>query len=185
MLRRRMHFLRSYPRLAAVLLASVALVFTACYRSASDASFPTQTRYAGHEPWTVDGVRPGQTFAEVQERLGEPRDVRETYGRRFARWAVHDIAVSFDPAGRVTEVMGATVKAGDKVLVWSSSSEADVTQILGPGKVQKSYRPKGGGVISLGREHIGTTLVYDNAGVRFELCVFGDAAGHFLARQQP
>jgi len=55
---------------------------------------------------------------------------------------------------------------------------------LPPGEVQKSTRPKGSGVISLGREHTGTALLYDRDGLRFEFPVFGEATGHFLARRK-
>jgi hypothetical protein len=175
------------PRIIVLLAASFGLLAsTACYREATDASAAIQqARYTGTAPWTIDGVRPGQTFEEVKLLLGEPREIRGNKGPRTAFWSRHDTAVTFDPTGRVTEVMGSTVKAGDQTLVWGSSSEAEVVQILGPGRVQKSYRPKGSGVISLGREHTGTTLIYDNAGVSFELAVAGEAAGHFLARRQP
>lgn len=173
-----------FTRFTSVLLlaASAALLaLPACYREATDASFPTQARYTGTAPWTIDGVRPGQTFDEVKRLLGEPRDLCESYGQRFARWGPREIAVSFDKAGRVTDVMGSSMKAGDQTIVQSGASEDEVAQILGPGKVQKSHRPKGSGVISLGREHTSTTLIYENAGVRFEFCVWGEAAGHYRA----
>jgi hypothetical protein len=48
----------------------------------------------------------------------------------------------------------------------------------------RSHRPTGG-VISLTRVHTGTALIYDNGDVRFELPVFGEATGHFLARRMP
>jgi hypothetical protein len=38
-------------------------------------------------------------------------------------------------------------------------------------------------VISFGQEHTGTTLIYENGGVRFELQVLGEAAGHYFARR--
>lgn len=172
-------------RFVPLLAAALALLApTACYREATDASAAIthpRSHYTGTAPWTIDGVRPGQTFDEVKLLLGEPRDLRESYGQRFARWGPRDTAVSFDKSGRVTDVMGSTVKAGEQTIVSSGASEDEVAQILGPGKVQKSHRPKGSGVISLGREHTSTTLVYDNAGVRFELCVWGEAAGHYRA----
>lgn len=170
------------PRLTLFFAACAALLaLPACYREVSDASFPIQTRYTGTAPWTIDGIRPGQTFDEVKRLLGEPLSSHESYGRRFARWGPRDLSISFDPTGRADDVMGSSVKADGQTIVPVGISEEAVQQILGPGKVQKSYRPKGSGVISLGREHIGTTLIYDNAGVRFELCVFGEAAGHYRA----
>lgn len=174
---------------SAVLLAAAAslLLLTGCYRQVSDAtaSASTQSRYTGSAPWTIDGVRPGQAFEAVKQLLGEPSEIRGRTGPRTTFWSGRDTAVTIDSAGIVTEVMGSTVQAGGQVLFRSGATEADVVQILGPGKVQKSTRPKGSGVISLGREHTGTALLYDRDGVRFEFPVFGEAAGHFLARRIP
>lgn len=174
-------------RLLALFAASFSLTaLTGCYREATDATVSTTApRYTGSAPWTIDGVRPGQTFTEVKQLLGEPHETRENPGGRFVRWGPRDIAVFFDRTGHATEVMGSTVKAGTQTLVSAGANEAEVVQILGPGKVQKSSRPKGSGVISFGQEHIGTTLIYENGGVRFELPVFGEATGHFLARRSP
>lgn len=173
----------------AALLAVAAglLLSTGCYRQASDATASTsaQSRQTGNAPWTIDGVRPGQPFEEVKQLLGEPREIRGNTGQRTAFWAGRDTAVTFDSTGVVTEVMGSTVKAGDQILFRAGATEDEVVQILGPGEVQKSTRPKGGGVISLGREHTGTALLYDRDGVRFEFPVFGEATGHFLARRKP
>lgn len=173
-----------------LVLAGLALFALAgCYREASDTTAAARfarPRYAGGEPWTIDGVRPGQSFDEVKQLFGEPREIRGTApGPRTAMWARHNTSVTFDRDNCVTEVMGASVQAGGKTIVQGGAEETEVTQILGPGRVQKSSRPKGSGVISLGSEHTGTTLIYDNAGVRFELPVFGEAAGHFLARPVP
>lgn len=171
-------------RLAATVLALLALA--GCYREATDASAArVLPRYTGNEPWTIDGVRPGQDFEAVKQLLGEPLEVRQHPGGSYGKWGPWEIFVSFDPAGRVTEVMGTSVQAGGKVLVAGGASEAEVTQVLGPGRVQKSSRPKGSGVISLGREHVGTTLIYDRDGLRFELPVFGPATGRFLVRPIP
>ncbi len=153
-----------------------------CYREVTDATAArTAVRYTGTEPWTIDGVRPGQTEAEVKSLLGEPREVRPSMGTRTAFWATANTVVTFDAAGRVVDVMGSAVKAGGKAIVPAGSSEEEVAQILGPGKVQKSYRPKGSGIISLSSVHTGTTITYDNSGVRFELSVFGESAGHYRA----
>ena len=177
--------MRRFPLFFAFASASL-LALPACYRQATDASTAVNApRYTGTAPWTIDGVRPGQTLAEVTQLLGEPRETRENPGGRFLRWGPRDIAVFFDRTGHVAEVMGSSVTAGEKTLFTSGASEAEVVQILGPGQVQKSSRPKGSGVISFGQERIGTTLIYENGGVRFELPVFGEATGHFLARRSP
>lgn len=171
-------------RIAGLTLLAL-LALTGCYREASDATTAAaRPRHNGTAPWTIDGVRPGQDFGEVKRLLGEPREVRGATGPRTATWEGRDTAVTFAPDGRVTDVMGSTVQAGGQVLFRAGATEAEVVQILGPGEVRKSHRPKGG-VISFGREHTGTALIYDNHGVRFELPVFGEAAGHFLARRRP
>lgn len=173
------------PARAAGLFILALLVLAGCFREASDATAgPAHRRYAGTAPWTIDGVRPGHDFADVKQLLGEPREIRGASGQRTATWAGRDTTVTFGADGRVTEVMGSSVQAGGQVLFHAGATEADVVQILGPGKVQKSHRPTGG-VISLTRVHTGTALIYDNGGVRFELPVFGEATGHFLARRIP
>jgi hypothetical protein len=126
----------------------------------------------------------GQPFEEVKQLLGEPREIRGNTGQRTAVWTGRDTAVTFDQAGIVTEVMGSTVKAGDLILFRAGATEAEVVQILGPGELQKSTRPKGSGVISLGRMHTGTALLYERDGVGFEFPVFGETTGHFLARRK-
>ena len=173
-----------FRRPAGLLLVSL-LMLSGCFKQATDETFArARPRFTSTEPWTIDGVRPGQTFEEAKRLLGEPREIRGHAGPRTAFWAERDTWVTFNQAGRVTEVMGSTVKAGDQIIISSGAREAEVVQILGPGRVQESSRPKGNGVISLGSVHTGTTLIYDRDGVRFELCVFGEAAGHFLARQK-
>lgn len=171
-------------RIAGLTLLAL-LGLAGCYREATDAtSAATQARALSSAPWTIDGVRPGQDFSEVKRLLGEPREVQGAAGPRTAFWERHATVVTYGADGRVTEIMGNTVQAAGQVLVRSGATEDEVVRILGPGTTQKSHRPKGG-VISFGREHNGTALIYDNDGVRFELPVFGEAAGHFLARSRP
>jgi hypothetical protein len=161
------------------------LMLAGCFKQATDETpARSRARFTGTEPWTIDGVRPGQNFEEVKQLLGEPREIRGHTGPRTAFWAGRNTAVTFDQAGLVTEVMGSTVAAGDQTLFRAGATEAEVTAILGPGEIQKSTRPKGGGIISLGREHTGTALIYDRDGVRFEFPVFGEGTGHFLARRK-
>lgn len=156
-----------------------------CYREVSDATAgPGQLRERVAGPWTIDGVRPGQDFADVQRRLGDPQEIRGTGGVRTARWERRPTVVTVGSDGRVTEVLGETVQARGRVLVRGGATEAEVTAVLGPGTVRKTHQP-GSGVIGVGRVHTGTALFYDEGGVRFELPVFGEAAGRFLARPVP
>ncbi|MES2694728.1 MAG: hypothetical protein V4773_14740 [Verrucomicrobiota bacterium] len=175
--------LRSAALLA---LAIAALALAGCYREASDATASrTLPRYSGNEPWSIDGVRLGQSYAEVHALLGEPVQSRDSMGKRTVRWDRRDTYVTFDAADRAVEVMGSSVQAGGKIIVSSGASEAEVVQILGPGKVQKSTSPKGGGIISIGSEHTGTTVIYERDGARFELSVFGQTAGRYRVFQPP
>jgi hypothetical protein len=177
---------RGVKFLRSVALCGWALVgWAGCYREVSDATGrPVAAGENGAMTWTIDGVRPGQDFAEVTRRWGEPQEIRGGTGARTARWERRETVVTFGPDGRVTEVMGSTVQAGGRVLVSGGATEAEVTAVLGRGTVQKSHRP-GSGVIGVGREHSGTALIYDAGGVRFELPVFGEATGKFLARRMP
>lgn len=173
------------PVRAAGLFILALLGLAGCYREATDASAAAaRVRPSATARWTIDGVRPGQDFNEVKRLLGEPREIRGKSGPRTAFWERNGTAVTFGTDGIVTEAMGATVQAEGQVLFSAGATEAEVVQILGPGKVQKSHRPTSG-VISLTRVHTGTALIYDNGGVRFELPVFGEATGHFLARRAP
>jgi len=172
---------RTFARLWLVPL----LILGGCYKTASDeTAMAPRPLYTGAAPWTIDGVRPGQRFDEVKQLFGEPREIRGKTGPRTAFWDRVNTVVTFDSNGLVTEVMGSSVTAGDQVLFRAGATEAEVTQILGPGEVQRSTRPKGSGVISLGREHTGTALIYERDGLRFEFPVFGEAAGHFLVRRK-
>ena len=98
---------------------------------------------------------------------------------------VEDTMVTLDAKDVITEVYGHSVTAGSQVLIQGGDDPASVTQVLGPGDVSKRYRPKGSGIISLGHEHVGTTVIYEQAGVRFELPVWGEATGNFWARRTP
>lgn len=174
-------------RLSAALSVILLLSLAGCFRQATDetAAGP-RPRFTGTAPWTINGVRPGQTLAEVRRVLGEARESRGRPEQPTLFWSRPEVAVTFDEAGVATEVMGNAVQSGGQTIVTGGDSEAQVALILGPAtEIQKAYRPKGSGVISLGREPTGTTLIYDNAGVRFELPVAGEADGHFLARLPP
>lgn len=169
---------------AARLAAGLLLLFAAgCFKTVSDeTAMPALPRYTGTAPWGIDGLRPGQTRADAIKLFGEPREERETPSYRFLSWSTRNTMVTVDKEGIITEVYGHSVTAEGRVLI-SSASEAEATQVLGPGKVQKRSRPKGSGVISLGQEHVGTTLIYDNGGVQFELPVWGEVTGNYWARR--
>ena len=165
---------------------ALTLLLSGCFKVVTDESaMPPRPRYTGTAPWGIDGLRPGQTLADAVKLFGEPSQPPAATGPRFLRWFARDTMVTLDAKDVITEVYGHTVTAGGQVLVQGGDDQTAVTQVLGPGDVRKSSRPKGSGVISLGRQHVGTTVIYEQAGVRFELPVWGEATGHFWARRMP
>jgi len=163
-------------RLTALLLLAGSLALAGCYREVSDESARQLPRYTGNDPWTLDGLRPGVTFAEVTAQLGEPRRVVESSGTRTGEWNYGQTMVTFGRDGRAFELFGSAIKAGDRTLVSVGAPETELVQVLGEGATTKARRPKGSGVIALGSEHTHTLHVYENAGVRFEVSVQFPAA---------
>lgn len=155
------------------------LLCSGCTREYTDT--PQHARYTGSEPWTVEGIRPGQSFDPLLQRFGEPRDSREHNGIRVVRWATTPVIVTVGRDGRVAEVLGGSLRAGARTLAWSGITEAEVEQILGPGQASNSRRPKGNGVISTGSVLVGRTLRYENDGVLFDIDVHGNTAGRVRA----
>lgn len=164
-----------------VALAAAVGGASGCYREFSDANTTAAPRYAGKAPWMVDGVRPGAMLAEVRRVLGEPREMRPTMGKRVAHWSGRDTMVTFDAADRAVEVFGHRLMAEGRTLVSAGAAEAEIVQTLGKAEVSSSYRPKGGGIISIGRELTSRTFTYENAGVRFEITVPKDGGGYIRA----
>lgn len=146
-----------------------------CYRVATEVS--EHAPFTGQGPLTVRGVRPGQSETEVVALLGPP-DRRLDSGYRVAslQWQrFGDMVVTLGPAGRVTEVLGNELTAGDESVLQSGMSEADVRQVLGkPAKDQSQYRPSGSGVISLGHKRVGRTLWYHRDGRTVEVTLRDD-----------
>ncbi|RXK55237.1 hypothetical protein ESB00_04895 [Oleiharenicola lentus] len=153
-------------------LALAALLLAGCYREVTDESaMARRPRYTGTSPWTVDGVRPGDRYTAIRERLGEPRDDRPGSSGRIATWNYGQLTVAFDREDRATEVMGQSIRAGNDTVITTGIPEAEVVQVLGHGETQKTSRPTGSGVIAIGRTHTHTTHLYENGGVRFEVSV--------------
>src|SRR5262245_27140719 len=139
-----------------------------CMRDAPD--LDAYRRHQGTAPWSVDGVRPGQSFAAVRTALGAPDRTVAVMGQDVHEWTSRrQLSVVVDGAGLVTDVTGGQVESEGKPVVWSGLGQAEIERILGRGRVQKVTQP-GSGVISIGGgREVGRILTYDDKDVRFEL----------------
>ena len=161
------------------LLLSLAFEFMPA-REASD--LDQFQRYSGTDPWAVGGVRPGDMLAQHQGRLGSPERDTDAKPGRVLRWSrPEDLTLSIDPLGEVVEVMGQSVTVAGKTLVYAGLSQAEVERILGRGKVTRSTRPTGSGVISTGSTEVARILTCENGGVRFEITLEEDRVKHVRA----
>lgn len=142
------------------------LVLAACYQEISDSSATYAAVSKG--PWAVDGIVLGSTMDSCREQLGEPdRELLPNPGVVIWQWTrFHQATITFDDRGRAVEILGsALTDRQGRTEVWRSAGEDEVRVILPAARVKKSYRPKGSGVISIGREHVGTTYtVSDDLG---------------------
>lgn len=159
------------------LLGGLALL-PACYREATDSA--AAPRYTGTAPWTVDGVRPGQTLDDAKKILGEPREFRKSGSLRIAHWSDHETMVTLNVTDQVTEVWGRSLKADGRTLIGPGLGEDEVTQTLGRGKTTRTS-VQGSGVISFGAKTTGHIFTYDNGGVAFEITVRADSTQHVRA----
>ena len=147
------------------------LALTACYREANDLTLSSAyPRYTGTAPWEIDGVRPGQTLAEIKRLRGEPVQQLDAGPRPTFRWpAPRDTTVTFDSAGRAIDLFGSTLTAEGRTLVDTGLEPAAIEQVLGKGRVDQHAQPTGSGVISFGRRITGRTVAYQNHGSLFEV----------------
>ncbi len=149
-------------------------------REASDSD--AFQRYSGTEPWAVAGVRPGEKLAQHRARLGQPERATDSRPGRVLRWSrPEDLTLSVDPLDGVVEVLGPSVTVPGKTLVYPGLSQAEVERVLGRGKVTRSTRPTGSGVISIGSTEVARILTYENGGVRFEITLEEDGVKHVRA----
>jgi hypothetical protein len=157
-----------WRRLALVACAAL----SGCMREASDLDqHRPLTAAAGR--WSLQGIRPREAFAAHQARLGPPsRTVADA--RPFYEWERPRLTLSVDAAGAIVEVGGDSIDAGGRKVVWPGLSEAELTRILGRGRMYKVTSP-GSGVISIGGTETGRVLLYDDDGIRFELELENDA----------
>ena len=129
-----------------------------CARTVTDTSF----HKVSTGPWTVNRIRLGMSQDDCRRVLGEPWRT-SIFASTSTSWQWHqptDITITFDTTvpARAREILGDTLTdLESNEVVGSSASEDDVKAILKNAKMQKQYRPKGSGVIAIGRTHIGTT----------------------------
>ena len=166
-----MGFPRAYSHCVIAVVVLCGIGFAGCYREVGDEGGVARPRYTGTAAWTIDGMRPGQTFEEFTSRFGQPRDLREHDGERTATWNSGQLLAHFDREGCATEISGRSIRADADTLIYVGASEAEVVQVLGPGNTNKGTRPKGGGVFAMGSEHTHTIYAYENYGARFEVSV--------------
>ena len=116
----------------------------------------------------MDGVVLGWPMDSCREQLGEPdRELSPRAEVVLWQWTrFHQVTITFDDRGRAEEILGsALTDRQGRTEVWRSAGEDEVRVILPAARVKKSYRPKGSGVFSIGREHVGTTYtVSDDLG---------------------
>lgn len=150
-------------------LCALLLAGAGCYREATDP--PAYGKYDGTAPLTVEGLRPGATRAEVLGVLGEPERKHPGPPEEVWNWnSPAETHVTFDGAGRARAITGATLKSGKNSLIWGIASPEEVKQFFGrPVREENSYRPRGSGVVSIGRVLVSQTLVFraDGLDLRF------------------
>jgi len=162
----------------AFLLISVVLRFGST-REASD--LDQHQLYAGRDPWAVQKVRPGDRLTQHQARLGAPQKDLGSNGGRVIQWtSPSELMLTVNEDGEIVDVWGRSLTAGDSTLIDTGLSEAEVTRILGRGKVQRSTRPSGS-VISIGSVQVSTIMTFDDREVRFEITLEEDQVKHVRA----
>jgi hypothetical protein len=151
----------------------VTLSTPACYREANDTTHSSvYPRYTGTAPWSIDGVRPGQTLDEIKRLRGDPAQALAPATSRSPtfRWpAPRATFVTFDAAGRAIDITGTTLVAEGRTLLDTAAESAAVEPVLGRGRVATHSQPSGSGVISLGSKVTGRTVAYENHGALFEI----------------
>lgn len=152
------------------LLALLLLGARCSVRTATDSTGDNPYRRSSG-PWSVDGVRTGMTLAEVKALLGEPTKQLPGHAQQAYQWK--EIWVTFNTKDLAIEIFGPTLSTLDrKSVLHSGMSESDVVQILGEGRMTKQYRPKGSGVITIGRELAGISHEYTDDNGRYTIWVY-------------
>ena len=124
--------------------------------------------------WTVDGVRIGSSYREVEAVLGEGRQIgfkKDTPGYRFAR---SNTAVTFDRNAMVIRVSGTRLLRDGKVVLGTSQAKEEVVSALGEGYIVARFSPKTLGMFTVGSVPDGIEYYYHDGDTRFQVYVNRD-----------
>jgi hypothetical protein len=160
------------------------LLFAACTQEADDREM-VYTRYTGTAAWTIDGARPGMTLAELKLLLGPPADSSGDPPTSVS-WGYpsQGLTVNVDANGRVTQVWGKTLKAGDVTVLGGGVSDAEIKGVLGKGE-SKSMTQSGSFVLPTPGKTVGAEHFYRNGDVRFRFIVMkGEGLTGIVAETQ-
>jgi hypothetical protein len=162
---------------------AAALMLSACSEVASDET-SGQPRYTGNAAWTIHGVRPGDQFSVHDARLGKPAHVTKNTNSRTLDWnSPYSLMLEVNDAGEILWVAGESIKAGDIDLISPGMGAADISQVLGPGKVQRHMAGRGF-VIDIFPVEKGRTISYVNQGVSFTFHLQNDSLKRIQARKE-
>ncbi len=166
---------RTSPTLTSALLL-LALAFTSCGKLVvvSDGNKLPEGMYKPYQgAFAINGLRPGMTQAQCVKVLGKPTErVDSPQAAAIFKWASpQEVTVQFEPGpnGRASEVYGKTLTdpAGGALLV--DESEEELKAVVPAASASRRYRPKGSGVISVGRELDATTYAFSDDAGKFEV----------------
>lgn len=165
----------------AFVLGAAFLTVGGCYHEVTEESqmaWPVSTG-----PWAVDGVVLGTEIAACEEALGPPDRVLQSVRNETVWQWNRRTTVSFDTAGKAVEIAGRSLTDREgRLVIPSSASEEDVRHVLASAEEGKTYRPKGNGIISFGREHVGTYFVVRDDLGSYEVSFYRGQIGTILAR---
>ena len=93
--------------------------------------------------WTIDGVRPGLSFEQIQARFGEPDTSFGPENARGHTFSQRSLTVECDSEGTVSHVYGRVLEHNGKAVLRAGDPGPAVVSTLGEGYIIKRYSPKG------------------------------------------
>ena len=105
----------------------------------------------------------------MEEILGKSEPIGAGTHSSFRWRQPAQVDVTVDGQIRAYEVLGTQVTADGIELINKEFSVEDVRAVLGKGRTEKHYRPRGSGVIATGRQYTGMSLFYENGNALFEI----------------
>jgi hypothetical protein len=160
------YFHRSAALYFIAFLACVALA--GYYKTANNDGGERRTRFTGVGAWSVNGIKVGQTLAEVEALLGKHNPTPTKVQPSVYVWPDR-VMIELDTNQRVTTVYGNTLIIGDTKVIEGTLSHSQAQQILGDGWKKVFHSPKDSGVLSTGSVVSGTSLTYAREGGFFLL----------------